>query len=468
MKFICFSYEMYCGPVAQKLIEEGNEVFFGQINNKKDTLLESELDGFEDEEPELKKRRLSLYKGVIPKYPASRLLSALQMVDKPEEYFVLTDINNSFKFVQKAKDYGAIGFFPSEEDRQMEVNRDDGKKIVEQNYPGVYLKDYKTFTTAQEGIDFLQDNPNIYVIKSLGDSGETIVPKQDDPAVANKVIIDALTKDGKAYEENGYLLEQKILDAVEVTPEVIFWDGTPVMYTIDLETKTKDSNELGINVGCGHNLIIQTKPDDPINKIAFPQFVYDMAKQRKGMFVWDIGILIDKKDGKPYFTEFCPNRVGWDAFPTELAMAADEDRVVTPFFEKLIKGQNPLNKKYGVGVRFFNENQDKDRYVEGGLSISWEPEINKQIFLYDVKREKDGKLVTAGYEQDLGVITGVGDTIEEAINSAYDAIKKISFRDIAYRPLSDFVSMDYSQSIFNRLSYLVEQGLITDVDFKQL
>jgi hypothetical protein len=185
------------------------------------------------------------------------------------------------------------------------------------------------------------------------------------------------------------------------------------------------------------------------------------------MFVWDIGILIDKKDGKPYFTEFCPNRVGWDAFPTELAMAADEDRVVTPFFEKLIKGQNPLNKKYGVGVRFFNENQDKDRYVEGGLSISWEPEIDKQIFLYDVKRDKDGRLVTAGYEQDLGVITGVGDTIEEAANAAYEAIKKISFRDIAYRPMSDFISMDYSQSIFNRLSYLVEQGLITDVEINQ-
>ena len=336
MKYVFFTYEGTVAPIAYKLIQEGNVVEFAHIEDKEDILTEDEKKpGAGKEDPELKKRRLECYSGLINKLPAKKAIKAMADVKDKEEWFYMTDMNDSFKYSTAALKMGyENGFFPLEEDRSVEVNREEGKEIVEKNYKGIFVKDYKEFKSAKDGIAFLEGNKNIYVLKSLGDDGETVVPKGDDPELENQIIIDTLEAKAKDYEGNGFLLEQKIMDAVEFTPEIMFWNGKPIMTTVDIETKTKQAGEVGTNVGCGTNLVVRTELNDKINQICFPKFVHDFAASRKGLVVWDIGILLDKKDGKMYFTEFCPNRMGWDSFPTELSMCADGDKPVSAFFEK--------------------------------------------------------------------------------------------------------------------------------------
>lgn len=469
-KYIFFSYEMYCGPIALKLIEEGNQVEFVQIEDKEDTLLEEEKkDGGGDEEPEFKKRRLSIYDGFFKKIPARKAMKVLGELEDKSSYFLMTDINNSFKFMTQALEMGfENGFFPKEEDRKLEVARDEGKKIVQEHYKDIKVKEYKEFKTAEEGIQYLEDNQNIYVLKSLGDSGETVVPKNDDPELANKVIIDALTRERESYEQNGYLLEQKIMDAVEITPQIVFWNGQPVFTNVDIETKTRDAGEVGVNVGCGFNLVVRTDLEDKLNKMAFPEYVYEMAKERRGLFVWDVGILIDKKDGKMYFTEFCPNRVGWDAFPTEIAMSGDREGnfIASPYFDAVAQGKNPLRVRFGAAVRVFNENEDGKRYPQEGLSVSYDDDAKPDIYLYDVK-QKDGIIITAGYQRDLGTVTGVGDTLDEAIERVYKYVHMVNVKDMGYRCEDDFRSRTYPQAIFNRLQYLIDKKLIKDDGISQ-
>ena len=66
-------------------------------------------------------------------------------------------------------------------------------------------------------------------------------------------------------------------------------------------------------------MVISTDPKDKLNKIAFPKIVFDMAKEAKGMFVWDLSVFdFLKQTGKIYPGEFCANRVGWDDFHTQM------------------------------------------------------------------------------------------------------------------------------------------------------
>lgn len=461
LKFLFFSYENYIASVALRLQEEGNEVSLAQIENKKDTLLPDEMS--EDnlkEDPEFKKRRLSIYEGMMKKYKARDVLSPMKKLTNKDDYFVMTDINNSFKFTEQALKMGfKNGFFPKAEDRQFEVDRDLGKDLVKKYWTGIEIKEHQEFKRIEEGIKFLEGNENVYVLKSMGDLGDTVVPQGQEAEIANQTIIDALEADKEKYEANGYLLEQKILDPIEFTPEMVFYNGKPIYSSIDLETKTKDAGELGKQVGCGMNLIIKTELNDPINEIVFPEYVHEQARKRKGLFIWDMGILIDRKDGKMYFTEFCPNRTGWDAFPTEICMSES----ATQYFNDLVKQLDPIRSKFGVAVRIFNDNKDSEGFSQMDMSLTIDEEVNKYVYPYDVKKVED-KLITAGYQQDLGTVTGTGNTIVEAIDQAYANIGKIAFKELNYRSRDDFMSMSYPQAIMKRFAYLVEKGIIATED----
>ena len=74
----------------------------------------------------------------------------------------------------------------------MEVARDEAKAIVKKNYPDLSVMECKEFATAQEGVAFLQESDQVWVLKSKGDSGETVCPKIDDPQLANQEIVDML------------------------------------------------------------------------------------------------------------------------------------------------------------------------------------------------------------------------------------------------------------------------------------
>jgi hypothetical protein len=253
------------------------------------------------------------------------------------------------------------------------------------------------------------------------------------------------------------MLEQKIVNGVELTPQAVFYDGKLVFTDLDIETKTIGGAEKGPNVGCGTNLIIRTDPEDRINKIAFPPYIHELAAKRKGMFIIDAGIIFDKRTNKPYFTEFCFQRFGWDAFPTELKMC----KSVSDYFESIVKGKNPLKKRFGAGVRLFNMCTDKERHPEGDLTIGFHEEAGKSLFLYDSK-EENGKIVSVGFQKDLGVAVGVGDSVKEAINACYEAAQSVAFNDLYYRSKDDFLSKSYPQAVLNRLEYAVKNDLIED------
>lgn len=439
-KMLWFTHDGNGFSIAKKLQEEGWEVLVGQTESYKELGIDKE------EEPDDTEMRISTWDGMIEKMPTKQLLKKMEDFEDKNDWSVVCDFNNLYAISEKVRELGFAGeeghgfyFLPTKEQYDLESDRDAGKNFVEQHY-SIKVGEKHDFKTIDEGIQFLQEaveNDKIYVLKAYSDDLNAIVPTSEDPNLAKDELISALASERAGYESQGYLLEEKISNPQEITPQAVFYDGELVFCDIDIETKPLFAGDTGPQTGCASNLVLQINEFDPISEIAFPPKVFDMALEHKGMFIWDASILIDSRTGIKYFGEFCANRWGFDSFFTELAMCES----VSSYFEMVKKGINPLVKRYGASVRMFNVKKAKD--------ISVIHKNTKDIWMFDVKQVKDN-VVSIGYCWDLLVATGTGNDIEEAVDECYERLSEVAFTGGGYKPKFDFLSEEYPTSIISR------------------
>lgn len=449
MKFVFIAHECYPMPIAYHIANEGHEVIFGIVDNYDD--LDNGIEAHE--KPEEKDQRLSNYDNLIEKCDHKKVLRFLKTVpvNEQDDYFFFFDFNDMHNVAQEILDMGfKNGLFPTEFYYDMEKNRTEAKEFVKKHYIRVKIADTFDFQTIEEGIEHLNESEDIFVLKSNGNVGKTIVPVSDDPEVARKLIIDALETEKKNYEEQGFVLEKKILNCIEVTPVIVFYNGKPIYTLAEFENKEFGAGNIGVQKGGNQNLSIRTNLNAEINKIAFPEIIYDLAMNQPGLAIFDIGLLYDGKDF--YFTEFCAMRYGWDGIFAEMVMRDDGKPFVADYFKDIVKGKNPLKNKYGASVRLFNieGKYEETHEAKDNLLIFWDESIENNLFLYRVK-EDDDRMVSVGGLDLIGAATGAGNTVEEAVNKAYDCVEKFHFEKLYYRPKFDFLSKDYKTSILNRV-----------------
>ena len=438
MKYIFFTWDGISMPIAQRLQEEGQDVVVAQIQDAKELGYDNKSGRGEDT------RRLRNYDGILKKYPAKEMLKILPKIKEKDDYFIVFDFNNLWKYGERVAEMGFKNIFhPTKEQFMLERDRHSGKKFVKEKYKdsGLEVAEEQQFSKTEEAIEFLENDgmDSAWVLKSNSDKGETFVPSTPDPEFARQMITSKLLEQKGDYESAGFILERMIPDIKEYTPELVFWNGEPVYATIDIEYKYIGSGDNGQQVGCGNNLIIKMPIDHPIIQKSFPETIYEMARKHKGMFVWDASILNSPSEGCEYFGEFCANRVGWDSVFSEISMSGGP----TAYFEAISRGENPLKYKYGVSVRGFNAGEKED-----ALMI-WRDEHKRNIYVYDAYKKRNG-WNTSGTGKDLVVFTGASDTVIGAVEEAYTALDNFAFPKMQYRPRHDFMTDEFSSSIHNR------------------
>lgn len=458
MKYLFITFEGLSLPIAYALQREGQDVTVAQIQDIKELGIEGDK-----EEPEMKERRLSLYEGMLTKTPADKVMKVLPDIQNKDEYFVFCDFNNLYKFAEQLLAMGfKNGLFPTEEQFQFERDRDKAKKFVQENYKDLKVAEKKEFKTIEDGKKFIEESEKIWVLKGNSDNAKTVVPNMEDPEQAKVLISSALDSGQKDYEDEGFILEEKILNPIEITPEMVFWNGVPLFSDIDIETKYREAGDKGIQVGCGTSVIFRTEIDNPINQIAFPPAIHEMAAKQTGLFIWDSSILIDPKTGDKFFGEYCPNRFGWDAIFGEIAMSGPEsgEKMCTTFFEAIVAGKNPLVHKFGTTVRLFNEHHDSFGKLKGGDIIEVDKKAEPDVYLYEAKKEED-KIISAEYYTDLAVVTGYSDTsVQESCDRMYQYVDMVAFNGPGYRYKGDFLATDYPTALMNRNKYLTDNKII--------
>jgi hypothetical protein len=309
------------------------------------------------------------------------------------------------------------------------------------------------FKTVDEAKDFLADESRIWVLKGKGDKVSTKVPDTYDPELAKQQIIAELEDNKKDLENDGFILEEMITEAVEITPEKLYYDGKPVFTDLDIEIKGI-ANDSGPMTGCTGDLVFPTEMKAKINKLAFPKVVDMMAKKHRGIFIWDLSMYFDTKTGKVYPGEFCPNRFGYSSVYNEIAQIGS----VKLFFESIVNGENPFEDEhsFGASVRLFNipKQGDGSWYLKSAVLLADESAKHQLWPMYVRKAGKE--MVSTSYEWDLGVVTGQAESPRAAIEDAYKNADDVVFPDLYQLPIESFLSKRYAESVLNRYEYLVE------------
>jgi hypothetical protein len=451
--FIFITRDYHILPVADRLKDDGRTVIVGMVEDEKN--------------PPSNIPRWELYDGIMDKADADDVIEWMGKIDDKDEWFVMLDYNDLWEYTEKILKMGfKVGAFPDEEDHEIEQNREKGKEFVRKHYPDLHVAEVHEFKRIEEAIKFIESQQGkIFVLKSEGSDAETVVPETTDADLGKLQIVGALQTEKKDYEKGGFTLEEKIQNPIELSPVMCFWNGKPLFSLCELENKNLGSGNIGRLTGGCQNITLQTPFNCALNKIAFPPIVYEQAKKKPGLSIFDAGLLYD---GKRFcFGEFAGNRFGFDGFYSTVAMCGDEHGHgnATRFFDLVSQGQNPLRHKYGVSVRLFQTQpgDDPDTY-QAGYFIDWLNEISDQLFLYCIQGKKleNGKMgfVSNGFEKEIGVCTGTGDVMIDAINNAYRCAAGIAMTGLYYRPRFDFLSKDYFTSIMNRDEFLQRTGLL--------
>lgn len=456
MKYFFITFNGLSLPIALKLQKEGNEVTVGLIEDIKDYVMEEEARRA-SEHLINKERRLKLFKNMLKIQPAERVIEQLKTVKNPKDHFIFFEENNLYRWADKVRHLGLHGNFPTKADYMFEIDREYAKQFVKQHYIKLHTPEVKMFHKVQEGIEFLKQTNDIWVLKGRHDHAKTFVPTMNDRELAKGQLIEMLNNFPQDYERLGFILELFIPTIIELTPEKMYYDGVPIAATMNIENKSFGSGNISIQTGCAEDLIFPTDINDRINRICFPPIVDQMAKQHKGLFIWDASLLINKRDGKMYFGEFCSNRPGYNSIFTELAQVNS----VTTFFEKIVRMESPFTMgTVGTSVRIFNLNRDQEtERIASDMALDYRPEMEKDLWLWDVRKNQRGKLVTVGTDWNLAVITGAGKSIDEAVSKMYRNVDGFAFVGAYYRSKDDYLSLDYPTSIINRLNYGLERRL---------
>lgn len=455
-KLVAFTYYGEDGPIVQHAIAEGISAVLAVIKDKQDTVTAGEK--LTPEKTDERRNRLNVWKGLVPTIDATEAVKDLLKVPHEERssYFIFFGINVGFRFAQKLMNKGFNGNFPTEQDRIMEIDRNKGKDMVRRDYPALQVAEVHKFSTIEEAKTFLADNNDSWVLKGFDDLCETVVPTKNDPEKNRRQILSALESGKASYEKAGFLLEKKIMDPIELTPEIVFVDGEPVSCTLDIELKKKGSGDSGRQVGCAANLVIPIDINEPLAQAAFPDKVFELAREHDGVFLWDASILIDPKDGTMYFGEFCPNRWGFDSIYTEIEMAGG----VKKFLNALVNKKNPYpDGVFGFAVRVFGDKDSED------VPIDIDEDAKRNVWPMYVKKGENGP-VSSAYSEDAFVVTGKGDSIKEAIENAYTSLDLVSFENAEFRSREDILSYAYPGSIPNRYDYAVNNGFIVGKTIK--
>lgn len=450
MIYVFISYDCYPLPLAKHLLDEGNDIIYGMVRSRN----QLRVPGLkEDEKKEERHERLSNYSGILEKYGVDEILKHLKGV-KPEDqgsYFFFFDFNDMYKISEAILKMGfKVGLFPTELYYRMEKERILGKRFVEKYYPDVKVAKWVDFKKVEEGVKHINETDKIFVLKSNGNAGRTVVPKTDDLRVAREQLILRLQEDKRDYEAGGFLLEEKIEDCLEVTPIILFWNGEPVYSIVELENKNYGAGNIGVQKGGNQALSIRTALDCEINKISFPPVIHKMAKHQPGLSIYDAGLLYNGKEF--YFTEFCAMRYGWDGIFSEIVMRDTGKPFVSAYFEDIMAARNPLKNKYGASVRIFDAEGDYEDTFDpvGGKPIKWPKSIDNYLFLYSARKE-DEEIVNTADRDFIAAVAGSGNTLKDAVKKTYERVKQVEFDMIFYRPEFDFMSTDYATSIPNRI-----------------
>jgi hypothetical protein len=365
---------------------------------------------------------------------------------------VFCDFNYLWAYGVKLKAAGYRGLLPTQMDFDLEKDRRLAKKLIAERYQSITMGEYKEFKKVADGLKFLKENQDtLFVLKGFYMDSNTVVPESDDPEINRAVLEDALTREKKEYEREGFVLEEKVPDLVEFTPEAVSAFGTIVGVSVDIEHKMLGSRR-GFMTGCTLDCVLWQNDNSELYR-KFLEPIEDLMLRDNEVTIWDLSVFYSPETGQFFPGEFCMNRPGYNSVLTEIATQPN----ATAYFERLFRGE-PLEqddtKPLGVSARLFDLH---GKHQKEQLMIADIADPN--IWAWDIEK-KDDKLYTTGIDKDTLLVTGAADNVDSAIDALYATMENVHYDSGYCLEKRDFYDTEFPENILHRLQVLTKLGIV--------
>jgi len=332
-------------------------------------------------------------------------------------------------------------FGPGKRAAKLELDRMYGQDVIKAfGGPVIPSHEFKNYDAA---INFIKQNPKRYVCKPCGEEEDkTLSYVAKDEAD----LIGFLTKRKESGKGGSpYFILQEFKAGTEVACTGIFGPaGWMDFWCEGFEFKKQMNGDLGVNTGEMGTVTRYTK-DSKIADILMKPLEKELHKiGYVGML--DMNCIIDEKDGTPWPMEWTA-RPGYPMWNIMQPSIKNEDPA--EWMLDCIKGKNTLEVEYQttVGVVManadfpFNKREEED-YLD--FPVLTDDIDYKYLHPCEMKLSKTMKMIDGQLHEnipELGtagsyiiVLTGVGKTITEAKDMAYEHVKKVKLgNDPQYR-----------------------------------
>jgi len=402
-KFLFYSYEGLIGDIVWQIKKEGNEVKY-YIKDRDEREV---TDGFVEKVDDFK--------------------SHIDWAD----VIVFDDTLGQGEMAQKLREQGKLVIGGTPYTDKLEDDRAFGQEEMKKH--GISILPYKQFTSFDEAMQYVKDNPGRYVIKPNGEAsnikGLLFIGEEED----GRDVIDVLEDYKVAWEKKIPEFQlQKRVSGVEIAVSA-FFNGKEFLNPINInfEHKKLFPGNLGPNTGEMGTSIFWSTPNRLFNQ-TLKKLEATLAKE-KYVGAIDLNCIVNGYGIYPL--EFTA-RFG---YPIIMVM---QDSMITPIGELLYEmakgnGKNfKVKNGFHIGVRIvvppfpFHDKQTFN--AKSKDSVIFLKKTVEGIHIEDVKKINEQWVVT-GTAGVVLVVCGSGMTMRQAIDNAYHKIKFIKIPHMYYR-----------------------------------
>ena len=401
--FLFVSIEGLIGDIAWQISKEGHNVKYS-ISSKEDKEV---ADGFVEKTDDWEKE-----------------------VDWAD-VIVFDDVLGQGTKAQKLREKGkfVIGGTPYTD--KLEDDRAFGQEELKKF--GIPIIPYRDFTSFEEAIAFVRENPSKYVIKPSGKAqnikGLLFIGEEDD----GRDVIQVLNDYNKAWAKKISLFQlQKKISGVEVAVGA-FFNGKEFIYPINVnfEHKKLFPGDLGPSTGEMGTSMFWSGPNRIFNS-TLRKFESKLAEEHYVGYI-DINCIVNSHGIYP---------LEWTArfgYPT---ICIQHEGMITPigeFLYDLASGNKPkfrVKSGFQIGVRIvvppFPFKDPETFEVKSKDSVIFFKRPVEGVHIEDVKKINSEWLVT-GTSGVVLIVCGTGQTMKQAQNQVYSRIKNILIPHMYYR-----------------------------------
>jgi len=347
------------------------------------------------------------------------------------DVIIFDDVLGQGTLAKKLRDQGKLVIGGTPYTDKLEDDRAFGQEELKK--VGVSIIPYRDFTSFDDAMSFIRENPGKYVIKPSGEAqnikGLLFVGEEDD----GKDVIQVLSDYKKAWSKKIPLFQlQKKIIGVEVAVGA-FFNGKEFIYPINVnfEHKKLFPGDLGPSTGEMGTMMFWSEPNKIFNQ-TLKKMESKLAEEGYVGYI-DINCMVNKRGIYPL--EFT-SRFG---YPT---ISIQAEGMLTPmgeFFYELARGNKVILKVkdgFQIGVRLVVPPfpfTDKETFnVKSKDSVVYFKKPTEGVHIEDVKLVNGEWLVTGTVGVVL-VVCGTGQTMKQAQNQAYKRIKDINIPHMYYR-----------------------------------